>query len=134
MKFSDIASVDPEVVEQGGWVSNIPELAGVRLKCRGFGNKAWRRQAQILTNAVPRNKRTPVMDPDENDRINSILLLNHGILDWDGIEDDDGNPIPYEKKKAAEYLKVTRFRDGALYACAQVSEGLIDEAEEIAGN
>lgn len=133
MKISEITA-DPEVIEQGGWVSDIPELEGVRLKCRGTGNKAWRRQAQVLINAVPRRKRTPFLDPEELDRINATLLLNHGLLDWTGIEGDDGNPIPYDKKKAAEYLQVAKFRDGALYACNQVADGIVDEAEEIAGN
>lgn len=133
MKISDIA-VDPKVTEEGGWVSNIPELEGVRLKCRGSGNKDWRRQAQALVNAVPRKKRTPYMDPEEMDRINAVLILNHGLLDWEGIEDDAGQPVPYDKKKAAEYLKHEKFRDGALYACSRVADGLVDEVEVLAGN
>jgi hypothetical protein len=133
MKISDI-SVDNEVVEQGGWVSNIPELEGVRLKCRGAQNKDWRRQAQALVNAVPRKKRTPFMDPEEMDRINGVLILNHGLLDWEGIEDENGQPVAYDKKKAAEYLKHQKFRDGALYACTQVADGIVDEIETVAGN
>lgn len=133
MKISDIA-VDENVTEEGGWVSSIPELEGVRLKCRGAGNKDWRRQAQVLINAVPRRKRMPNLDPEESDRINATLILNHGLLDWDGIEDDDGNPVPYDKKKAAEYLKHKAFRDGAIYACGLVADGIIDEVEAVAGN
>lgn len=134
MKVSEIKAVDPELIENGGWVSDIPELEGVRLKCRGAQNKSWRRQAQMLINAVPRAKRNPVLDPDESDRINATLVLNHGIIDWEGITDDDGNEIPYDKKKAAEYLKVPKFRLGALYACDMVAEGIVDEIEEISGN
>jgi hypothetical protein len=133
MKISDVA-VDQKVVEEGGWVSNIPELEGVSLKCRGAGNRDWRRQAQALINAVPRKKRTPFLDPEEMDRINGILILNHGLLDWDGIEGDDGQPVQFDKKKAAEYLKHTKFRDGALYACSQVAEGIVDDVEATAGN
>lgn len=133
MKIEDIA-VDTNLIEQGAWVSDIPELEGVRLKCRGSDNKDWRRMAQHLVNAVPRKKRIPLLDPAEQDRVNAIVIRECGLLDWEGIEDNDGNPVPYSKKKAEEYLNVKKFRDGALYACFQVSEGLIDEVEALAGN
>jgi hypothetical protein len=130
MKLSEIADANLE----DGWVSNIPELEGVRLKCRPSGNKDWRRMAQALINAVPRKKRTPFLDPEEMDRINAILVRECGLLDWGGIEDDDGQPIQFEKNKVAEFLKHQKFRDGALYACNQVEQGLVDEVEVISGN
>jgi hypothetical protein len=133
MKLSDIA-VDQNLVEQGAWVGDIPELEGVRLKCRGSDNKDWRRMSQHLVNAVPRKKRIPLLDPAEADRINGVLLRECGLLDWSGIEDVDGKPLPYSKKKAEEFLVHKKFRDGALYACFQVSEGISEEAKEIAGN
>lgn len=133
MKISDIA-VDQKAIEEGAWVANIPELEGVRFKCRGFGNKDWRRQSMALVNAVPRKKRIPFLDPEEADRINQVLILNHGLIDWDGITDDDGTAIPYDKKKAAEYLKHQKFLDGVLYACNLVAEGISDDAEDLAGN
>lgn len=133
MKISDIA-VDTKAVEEGAWVGNIPELEGVRLKCRGSGNKEWRRQSMALINAVPRKRRIPFLDPEEADRINQILLVNHGLIDWEGITDDAGEPIAYDKKKAAEYLKHQKFFDGAMYACNLVAEGIADETDEISGN
>ena len=133
MKIEDI-SVDTKLVEEGAWVSDIPELEGVRLKCRGSDNKDWRRMAARLVNAVPRAKRTPNLDPVESDRINAVLIRECGLLDWEGFEDNDGNPIPYSKKKAEEYLNIRKFRDGALFACVQVSDGLADQVEELAKN
>jgi hypothetical protein len=131
MKLSEIADAGLEE----GWVSNIPELEGVRLKCRPSGNNDWRRMAQTLINAVPRKKRTPSLDPEEMDRINVILIRECGLLDWEGIEADDGQPLPYDKKKASEFLtKSQRFRDGALYACGQVAEGTVEEVEITSGN
>ena len=32
---------------------------------------------------------------------------NFPILDWEGVEDKDGNPIPYSKEKAMELLNST---------------------------
>jgi hypothetical protein len=134
MKISEL-EVDQKIVEEGHWVSNIPELTGVRLKVRGSNNKDWRRMAQRLINAVPRKLRANgMLDPDEADKISATILLNTGLLDWEGIENDDGTPIPYDKKKAAQYLTGERFRAGVQFACDQVAQGIEDEVEEIAGN
>jgi hypothetical protein len=134
MKISQL-EVDQKIVEEGHWVSNIPELTGVRLKVRGSSNKDWRRMAQRLINAVPRKLRANgMLDPDEADKISATILLHTGLLDWEGIENDDGTPIPYDKKKAAQYLTGERFRAGVQFACDQVAQGIEDEVEEIAGN
>ena len=134
MKISEL-EVDPKLIEEGKWVSNIPELTGVRLKVRGANNKDWRRTAQRLINAVPRKLRVNgILDPDEADRISATILLMTGLLDWEGIEDDAGQPIPYDKKKAAQYLSGERFRAGVQFACEQVAQGIEEEVEEIAGN
>jgi len=134
MKISEL-EVDQKIVEEGTWVSNIPELPGVRLKVRGSQNKDWRRMAQRLVNAVPRKLRVNgSLDPEEADRVSAIILMNTGLLDWEGIEADDGTPIPYDKKKAAQYLVGERFRAGVQFACDQVAQGIEEEVEEIAGN
>jgi hypothetical protein len=134
MKISEL-EVDKTIIEEGRWVSNIPELTGVRLKVRGAGNRDWRRLAQRLINAVPRKNRVNgLLDPEESDRISATILLMTGLLDWEGIEDDAGNPIPYDKKKAEQYLSIERFRSGVQFACDQVAQGIEDEIEEIAGN
>ncbi len=134
MKISEL-EVDQKIVEEGKWVSNIPELSDVRLKVRGSSNRDWRRLAQRLINAVPRKLRVNgVLDPDEADRISATILLMTGLLDWEGIDDDDGQPIPYDKKKAAQYLAGERFRRGVQYACDQVAEGIEEQIEEVSGN
>lgn len=134
MKISEL-EVDQKLIEEGKWVSNIPELTGVRLKVRGANNKDWRRLAQRLIHAVPRKQRVNgILDPDEADRISATILLMTGLLDWEGIEDDDGQPIPYDKKKAGQYLAGERFRAGVQFACDQVAQGIEEEIEEISGN
>jgi hypothetical protein len=131
----ELTEEQKKLVEVGAWVDEIPDLGGVRLKVRGANNKDWRRMAQRLVNAVPRNKKVNnVLDPDEADRVSATILLNTGLLDWDGIEGDDGQPIPYDKKKAALYLAGERFRAGVQIACERVAQGIEDKVEEIAGN
>jgi hypothetical protein len=134
MKISEL-EVDQKLVEEGTWVEKIPELEGVRFKVRGTNNRDWRKLALTLVGAVPRKKRVNgVLDPEEADRITATVIMSAGLLDWDGIEDDDGNPIPYDKKKAGQFLQGKRFREGAAWACDQVAEGIANEVEEIAGN
>src|SRR3954465_7678156 len=100
----ELSEEQKKLVEDGRWVDNIPEMEGVRLKVRGANNRDWRRMAQRLINAEPRKNRINGLDPDAADRISAIILLNTGLLDWEGIEDANDQPIPYSKKKAAEYL------------------------------
>ena len=136
MKISEL-EVDQKIVEEGTWVSNIPEMPGVRLKVRGSNNKDWRRMAQRLVNAVPRKNRVNgILDPEEADRISATILANTGLLDWEGLESATTNETqPYDKKLAAEWLvKYEKFRSGVQYACDQVAQGIEDEIEEIAGN
>ena len=40
-------------------------------------------------------------------RVIDAPYIDPPILDWEGIEDKDGNPIPYSKEKAIELLKET---------------------------
>lgn len=136
MKIESLELTDEQkvLVEDGRWVNDIPELKGVRLKVRGSNNKDWRRFAQRLINAEPRKNRINGLDPESSDRISALILLQTGLLDWEGIEDDDGAAIPYDKKKAAQYLAGERFRAGVQFACDQVAQGIEDEVEEIAGN
>lgn len=137
MKLSE-AKTDVARVEQGAWVDKIPELEGLRLKVRGSNNKDWRKLQLRLYNAVPRKKRMGgSLDPAEQDRITNTCLVNTCLLDWDGLEDDEGKPIPFSKETAAKILndeQYARLRDGVLWAATVV--GQEDEAaiEDDAGN
>jgi len=136
MKISSL-KVDVKKIEDGEWVDSIPGLEGVRLKVRGSSSKAWRQMSQRLVAAIPRKKRANnVIDIDEQDRINRVVMRDVGLLDWAGIEDDDGNAIPYSKEKAGEYLNAEYpdFRDGVLWACNQVGVANDEDAEATAKN
>ncbi len=125
MKLSEM-TVDLVRVEQGDWVDNIPELEGLRLKVRGSNNKDWRKLASRLVDAVPRKKRLGGrLDPAEQDRITSICLRDACLLDWGGLEGDDGKPLAYSKDLATKFLtdpQYGKFRDGVLWAASVVAE------------
>lgn len=137
MKLNDL-KVNAKAVEEGAWVDNIPDLAGVRLKVRGANNRDWRRLQQRLIEAVPRKKRVGGrIDPEEQDKITTSLLVGAGLQDWDGLESEDGQPLAFSKKLAQELLEnpeFARLRDGAMWACTMVAEQDAAAAEETAKN
>jgi hypothetical protein len=137
MKMSEV-TVDPDRLENGAWVDDIPEMEGLRLKVRGSQNSDWRRHQAKMLEAVPRKRRIGGrVDQDDMDRIVTSCLLNCCLLDWEGLEEDDGKPIPYSKQMAEQLLKepqFRRFRDGVVYAASIVSENLDIDKKDISGN
>jgi hypothetical protein len=137
MKLSD-GRIDPSKLEDGSWVDNVPELLGVRFKVRGTNNKDWRKLNARLIDATPRKRRMGGrLDPDEQDRIMNELLLKTCLLDWDGIEDDDGKPLPYSLELARKLLNdpsLQKFREGVIWAATVVAEGGAVEIEEVVKN
>lgn len=137
MRINDV-KVNVEKVEQGAWVENIPELEGLKLKVRGANNKDWRRLQSRLIQSIPRSKRIAgQIEPDEIDRINSILLLDTCLLDWSGLEGDDGQPLAYSRDTAKNLLtdpQYARFRDGVLWAANVVGEQTEAEIKDTVKN
>lgn len=127
MKMSSIA-IDPTKREEGAWVSEIPELPGVRLKVRGSDCAEARRLRNSLIEELPRAQRIRArVDLVDMDKINTAILHRVLLLDWDGIEDEQEppQPIPYSKDQALEYLTNPRFsvfRSGVLWAANVVAE------------
>jgi hypothetical protein len=137
MKLSELA-VDPDRQENGAWVDDIPEVQGLRLKVRGAQNADWRKLQAKLLDAVPRKKRLGGrLDPDENDAIMTKCLLNCCLLDWDGLEDEQGNAIPFDKDYARKLItepEFRRFRDSVIWAANVVQEKTEDETDDNLGN
>jgi hypothetical protein len=136
MKLSQ-QKIDTAKQEAGDWVDRIPEMDGLRLKVRGVNNRDWRKMQTRLINAVPRNRRMNGLDPDDSDRINGVLLRDTVLLDWDGLDGDDDQPIPYSKQKAGELLldpQYAKFRDAVMWAGTMVAEQREAEIEDDAKN
>lgn len=137
MKLSE-AKIDVVVQEQGDWVDNIPELPGVRIKTRGAGNKSWRRRQQQLFDTIPRHKKVGGrIDPEELDRVATALVLDCGIIDWEGLEDDEGKPIPFTKEMASKLFNdptLAKLREGAVWAANIVAEQRNAEVEDVVKN
>lgn len=136
MKISE-RRIDLQKREQGAWVGDIPEWQGVRFKVRGVGNKDWARLEARLINAVPRQQRINGLEPKERDRINALLLSETSLMDWEGLEDDNGTPLPFSKELAVQYLtnpEYEPFRQAVMLAANIVADRDRGEVEAIAGN
>jgi hypothetical protein len=137
MKLSE-SVVNVQAIEDGAWVDNIPELPGVRIKTRGSNNKAWRRKSASLFDTIPRNKKVGNrVDPDELDRIMTTLLVECGIIDWEGIENDDGSPVPFSRDVAKKLLadpQYVKLKDGVLWAATMVAEQRAGDIEDTIKN
>jgi hypothetical protein len=137
MKLTEL-TVDPDRAENGAWVDDIPEMEGLRLKVRGNMNTDWRRLQAKLLDAVPRKKRLGGrIDTDEMEKIISSCLLNACLLDWEGLEDENGQPIPYSKQFAQKLLtepEFRRFRDGVSWASQIVAEKIEGDKDDTVGN
>lgn len=137
MRLGD-QKIDPIKLEQGDWVENIPEMGDLRLKVRGTRNKDWNRMQRVLTDAVPKKKKVGGRIADsEQERITVSLLLNTCLLDWSGLEGDDGQPIAYSKEMAGKLLtdlEYRNFRDAVIWAATVVAEQGAAEVEDAAKN
>ena len=141
MDVSDL-SIDPARVEQGEWVGEkygtpIPEMGDLCVKVRGVDNGDWRRMQSKLIGAIPRAKRPGgQIDPDESDRITSILLRDTALLDWENLKQGEAL-LAYSRDLATRFLTepaYRRFRAAVLWAAQQVGEQIVKATEELAKN
>lgn len=125
MRLADI-KVDSNAIETGAWVDNIPDMGNLRLKVRGAGNAAYAAEQAKLLLAVPRSEKVAGrVNPTTSDRIMAECLAKTTLLDWEGIEGDDGQPLPYSKETALTLLSDPAYRvlrDAVLWASSQVGQ------------
>lgn len=137
MKLNDMA-IDPEKLEHGAWVSDIPDMGELRLKVRGIGNNDFRKLQTKLVEAEPRQFKTGGrVSPERQDAITAKCLIHTILIDWSGLVGENNEPIPYSKELATELLtspKYRRFRDAVSYAASIVAEDRTADDEEAAKN
>ena len=128
MKLAD-RKIDLKKREEGAWVKDIPEFMDVELKVRGVGNKDWARMEQKLIAAVPRQRRTNGLEPEDRLRINGILIRDTSLIDWRGIENGTGEPEPYSKEAANKYLTDPQY-EAFVWACLWAANTVAEQREE----
>jgi hypothetical protein len=59
------------------------------------------------------------------------------LLDWAGLEAEDGTPLPFTKEQATEFLtkpEYRRFRDAVVYAATVVGDSQAESEKADVGN
>lgn len=136
MKIS-ACKVDSKKLEGGAWVKTIPAFPGMALKVRGLGNTEYRVLRARLIEEVPRAERLAGLTPADDDRILTECLIETVLVDWRGLEDDDGNPLAFDKAVSRRYLTdpdYTSFRGAVLWAAGALDELGTATLETDAGN
>ena len=127
MKLSD-RKIDLQRREEGAWVKDIPEFMELELKVRGSGNKDWARMEQKRIAAVPRQRRVNGLEPEDRLRINAILVRDTSLLDWRGIENGTGEPLPYSKEVANTYLTDPQY-EAFVWACVWAANVVAEQGQ-----
>lgn len=135
MKLSKIA-INSRAIEAGRWV-NIPDLPGVSLKVRGLGNADYRKLAAKLGEEIPRADKVKGISFETRDDIEIKLLIEAVLIDWRGLENDDGSPLAYSREIAESVLPNPDFkplRDAVMWAAAVVGDDELASDEAAAKN
>lgn len=116
---------DASRVEAGEWVDGLPGLDGVRLKVRGLQSLAFSDAQARLQRQVPAHKRKEdgSIDPALAYVIMGKAMQETVLLDWDGIEGDDGKPLAYDADLATTWLTdvdYSHFAEAVMQAAAVV--------------
>lgn len=127
MKLSNIR-LDTAVIEAGDWVDVpvelFPDLDGVRLKVRGAGNGDYRRLQARLLRAIAAKKFDAEKEQSAAEAVGGELLARTVLLDWQGLENEDGSALPFSAETALQLLtdpEMRIFRDAVAYAANQIA-------------
>ena len=120
MKLSDIIEIDRRI-QDGAWMAS-ETLPGVALKVRGLSSRAYE-NAQDATRRRLGQRQINAMSDVERQGLLNENLLDAILLDWKGLEGDDGEALPFSRDAAAEMLADPRmqlFRAAVLVAASGV--------------
>lgn len=136
MKLSQI-QIDSAAIEQGAWRPAVG-LTGVEFRVRGIGNADYEALADKLRRHLPpAAKFAEKLPADEAARMTVELLVDACLLDWRGLEDEAGEPLPYSADKARALLSDPDFRklrDSVFATAARLAEETVAEREAASGN
>jgi hypothetical protein len=133
MRIKQIKQVQQNI-EKGGWVGDLPNLPGVALKVRGLFNSDASRIFGEIRASMPEEE---FKKPEIQEAVDIRLLHETVLVDWHGVEDDDGEPLPFDPDLAEDLLsdpETAVFRRATTYAASNVAQQGRDTLEEITKN
>jgi hypothetical protein len=135
MKMSEIKSRTIRA-EKGEWWA-LPEL-DMQVFVKGLYNRNFRRmQAELRNQYLSRKIRGDVLTEEEGDEINAKCVVETVLLDWRGLEDDEKNPIPFDKEISLILMTdpdYEIFRAGVMRVSGALAAGLENDLENDRGN
>lgn len=142
VKLSDI-KINAAAIEQGEWIgapygTPIPDMGDLCLKVRGIGNSDYRALMAKLSDAVPRSQRTGgKLNAEASERVFVECLAQTVLMDWSGVEDDDGAQIPFSADVARKIMSnpdLAPFKFAVAWASNQVGDLRTSDNEAAAKN
>lgn len=100
MKLSSIKQ-DQEKSENGVWV---PFTDGLKILIARAGNAECKKMTARLQKPLEKRIRKGLVEDSVLSDIAKKVTAKHIILDWENLEDDDGEEIPYSPEKAYELI------------------------------
>jgi hypothetical protein len=137
MKLSHM-KVDSKVLDEGIWIDS-EEFDGVSWRVRGTDTPGYQR---ALRNRL---EEEAVKNPDSLNGVNLIagmritnaLVVEYCLVDWRGIDNDEGEQVPYDPELAKEfgenddYFKLAR---DITVAVRKVDDQMTEHREVASGN
>ncbi|MBN6819517.1 hypothetical protein JRF84_07930 [Methylobacterium organophilum] len=141
MKLSSL-KINSSRAEHGAWVRDLPEMGDLRLKVRGFGNTDYTAFLAKERALVPRDqreggRRDGAIKQQHADAILIRGMVEHILIDWDGLTDENDKPVPFSKERAMAFLADPDFRplrNAVAFAASEVEEMESDRVEAVVGN
>jgi hypothetical protein len=133
VKLSAIKS-DPELEREGVWQDY--EL-GIRVKVARMGNQAFDECVRKLSEPHLSGFRRNKLPSEVLERITKQAVARHILLGWEGIDGEDGKPLPYSEETALEILNDPALADFYKFVLLAANEAELfrrKDMEEAAGN
>jgi len=124
-----------DAIEAGEWVDDLPNLGDVGLRIRSVQSYTVKRAMGRAMRNVPKEGRdgSGKILPEVQDEIDYQIALDYLLVDWRNLT-QDGEPLPYSKELAAEWLKLPIFAEAVQVAIRRASLQASKHLEELKGN
>lgn len=89
-----------------GRLVNLADFPGVKVRIKPADDIDYRRATNRgLQPHAKKIRKGRLLDPAITDRITARAIAETLLLDWKGIEDDAGQPVPYSQETALEWAE-----------------------------
>src|SRR5690606_32101007 len=82
-----------------------------------------------------RKGRTARRDPEVRNQIVMKAVAKHILVDWRGVEDDDGNPVTFDRdlviRWSNDLINYGRFLGAVLSAAIEATDEIVEEREDL---